>query len=182
MTSIQKIVNDLIQQQPFIEEALSQGIINHNEYGRKLKPEVELNLKREVNDAAVSMAVRRYARQLTPQVLLRNQIDLTGTDIMVRNGLFEITVQKSPETLKIIQKIQEVLKISARDFLTLTYGMYEVTIVTNNRFMDALELLFTNKTTSKIVNLSALSIRLPEDSSDSIGLYYVITKVLAWIS
>ena len=181
LTSIQKIVKDLILQQPFIEEALAQGIINHNEYGRKLKPQVELNLKRKVNESAVSMAVRRYAKQLTEDVHIYNKIELVD-DIIVRNGLFEITIQKTPSTLKILRKIHDIIDISSRDFLTLTYGMYEVTIVTNNRFMPELELLFNENKTSRIIKLSALSIKLPENASEGVGLYYVITKALAWNS
>ena len=73
MTSIQKIVNDLIEQQPFLEEALAQGLINHNELGRKLKSQVELNLRKEVNETAVSMAVRRYSKQITEEVNIKHQ-------------------------------------------------------------------------------------------------------------
>lgn len=180
MTSIQKIVNDLIQQQPYIEEALAQGIINHNEYGRKLKSQVELNLKKQVNDSAVSMAVRRYSKQLKEEVKIKNEIDLVDTDIIIRSGLFEITIQKTPDTLKIIRKIHDIVDINSRDFLTLTYGMYEITIITNKRFKPQIELLLSDNNPLIISKLSALSIKLTKNALEGIGLYYVITKALAW--
>lgn len=181
MTSIQKIVNDLIQQQPFIEEALAQGLINHNELGRKLKPQVELNLKKEVNETAVSMAVRRYSRQITEEVQIKNKIELEDADIIIRQGLFEFTVHKTPETIKILRKIHDIIELSPRDFLTITHGMYEITIVTNQRFKPELEILFDESVRKKVIDhLSALSIKLPEDAIEGVGLYYIITKALAW--
>ena len=181
MASIQKIVNDLIQQQPFIEEALAQGLINHNELGRKLKSQVELNLKKEVNETAVSMAVRRYSRQITQEVQIKNKIELDDADIIIRQGLFEFTVHKTPETINIIRKIHDIIELSPRDFLTITHGMYEITIVANKSNKSKLELLFDESARKKIIDhLSALSIKLPEDASEGVGLYYIITKALAW--
>lgn len=181
MTSIQKIVNDLIQQQPFIEEALAQGLINHNELGRKLKGQVELNLKHEVNETAVSMAVRRYSKQITTEVEIKNKIELEDADIIIRQGLFEFTVHKTPDTIKLVRKIHDNFELSPRDFLTVTHGMYEITIVTNQRFKPELEILFDEAMRKKIIDhLSALSIKLPPDASEGVGLYYIITKALAW--
>ena len=181
MTSIQKIVNDLIQQQPFLEEALFQGLINHNELGRKLKDQVEMNLKKEVNETAVSMAVRRYSRQITEEVKLKNKIELEDADIIIRQGLFEFTVHKTPETQKILRKINDIIELTPRDFLTITHGMYEITIVTNQRFKAELEIMFDESYRKKIIeHLSALSIKLPDDAIEGVGLYYIITKALAW--
>jgi hypothetical protein len=181
LTSIQKLVNDLIQQQPFIEEALSQGLINHNELGRKLKSQVELNLKKTVNESAVSMAVRRYAKQITEEVQIKNKIELDDADIITRQGLFEFTVHKTPDTLKIVRRIHDSIELSARDFLTITHGMYEITIVTNQRFKSDLEKMFKDDMIKKVIeHLSALSIKLPEDASEGVGLYYIISKALAW--
>lgn len=181
VASIQQIVNYLIEQQPFLEEALAQGLINHNELGRKLKPQVELNLKKPVNETAVSMAVRRYSRQITGEVQVKNKIELDDADIIIRQGLFEFTVHKTPDTIKIVRKIYDIIELSPRDFLTITYGMYEITIVTNFRFKPELELLFDESSRKKIIDgLSALSLKLPEDASEGVGLYYIITKALAW--
>ena len=181
LTSIQKIVNDLIQQQPFLEEALAQGLINHNELGRKLKYQVELNLSKEVNESAVSMAVRRYARQLSDEVHIKNKIEIQDADLIIRQGLFEFTVFKTPDTLKVVRKIHDIIDLSPRDFLTITHGMYEITIVTNARFRSELELLFDENDIKKIIEkLSALSIKLPENASEGVGLYYIISKALAW--
>ncbi len=177
MTSIQKIVSDLIQQQPFLEEALAQNLINHNELGRKLKDQVELNLKKPVNETAVSMAVRRYSRQITQEVQIKNKIELDDADIIIRQGLFEFTVHKTPETIKIVRKIHDIIELSPRDFLTITHGMYEITIVTNQRFKSELELLFDETMRKKIIDhLSALSIKLPEDASEGVGLYTQLNK------
>lgn len=181
VTSIQQVVKDLIEQQPFLEEALSQNLINHNELGRKLKPQVELNLKTTVKESAVSMAVRRYSRQITQEVKIKNKIELDDADIIIRQGLFEFTVHKTPETIKIVRKIHDIIELSPRDFLTITYGMYEITIVTNQRIRPDLESLFEVNTRRKVINgLSALSLKLPEDASEGVGLYYIITKALAW--
>lgn len=181
MTSIQKIVNDLIEQQPYLEEALAQGLINHNELGRKLKSQVEMNLRKEVNETAVSMAVRRYSRQITEEVKIKNKIELDDADIIIRQGLFEFTVHKTPETIGIVRKIHDIIELSPRDFLTITHGMYEITIVTNQRFKRDLEDLFEESSRKKIIeHLSALSLKLPPEAAEGVGLYYIVTKALAW--
>lgn len=59
MTSIPTVVEEIIKKKPFLESALIEGLVNLSALARKLKPEVEKQAGRTVNDGAIIMALNR---------------------------------------------------------------------------------------------------------------------------
>ena len=59
MKSVSSVVEELIKQKPYIEEALSQDLINISSLARVLQGEIEATLKKEVREGAIIMAIKR---------------------------------------------------------------------------------------------------------------------------
>ena len=77
MQSLGKITEDLINRSPFLREAMSENLINISSLARKLRPEIEEIYKKEVNEGAIVMAIKRmppgYYHQLDLKIKYRNE-------------------------------------------------------------------------------------------------------------
>ncbi|MFQ8807075.1 MAG: hypothetical protein ACLR8Y_21010 [Alistipes indistinctus] len=59
MLTIPNAVEEVIKKKPFLEGALVEGLINLSALARQLKPEIEKQVGKAVNDSAVIMALNR---------------------------------------------------------------------------------------------------------------------------
>ena len=62
MLTIPNAVEEVIKKKPFLEGALVEGLINLSALARQLKPEIEKQVGKAVNDSAVIMAVGAPSR------------------------------------------------------------------------------------------------------------------------
>ena len=88
MVTIPNAVEEVIKMKPFLESALIEGLINLSALARKLKPEVEKKVGKDVNDSAVIMALNRLVPrlELMSQMKFKKVIQNIG-DIVVRSNL-----------------------------------------------------------------------------------------------
>lgn len=64
MLTIPNAVEEVIKKKPFLEGALVEGLINLSALARQLKPEIEKQVGKTVNDSAVIMALNRLVPRL----------------------------------------------------------------------------------------------------------------------
>jgi hypothetical protein len=181
MVTVAHVVSGIIQKRPFLEEALVNDIINYAYLADMLKPEIEHTMRKEVNRYAIIMAIRRLSEDLKESFVGQPQPDLSHADITITSGIFEITAVKSANTLKIIPKLYDLINFGSGDFLTVTQGLYEITILSNIKYMDEILALFEKKEIKKkSTGLSSVIVRIPEKTAESVGLLYLLTKALGW--
>jgi len=180
MATVAHLVAHLVEKKPFIEDALVRGIINYAALAETLLPEIEAEMKKKIQPSAVMMALRRLAEKLPGHITVP-AAKLHGTDVTIKSDLFEITVANSPTSVQAVQKTYDIVNIPKGDFLTVTQGLYEITIIANKRCKrEIMRILLKEKITKVIDNLSSLTLRLSEKAVDEVGLFYMITKALAW--
>lgn len=182
MKTISACVGELLIAQPFLEEALSRGIINYSALAEELVAPISEMLKKPVKPGAVMMALRRYQPPVdfghSPK--LKRVIQNLG-DITVRSNLTDFTFQNSKTLSHSQSLILEQLDTYSNVFYAFTMGIYESNIIITtaqrhnllNSFKD--EVLLGEK-----AELSAITISLPSDNAKVTGLYYQIFKRLAW--
>ena len=180
MKTIAACVEELLITQPFLEEALFRNIINFSALSEELQKPISDMLRKPVKTGAIMMALRRYS----PPAHLRKSRQLQTVlkdmgDITVRSNLVDFTFQNS-DTL--IRSHTSVLKnFNPKAFYGFSRGIYESNIVVSaserQKVLDCFEgeIMIGSQD-----NLSAISIRLPENNSKISGLYYQIFKRLAW--
>lgn len=61
MLSIGKITEEIIGRSPFLREAMTDDLINISSLARKIKPEIEEALGKEVKEGAIVMAIKRMS-------------------------------------------------------------------------------------------------------------------------
>lgn len=182
MQSLGKITEELINKSPFLREAMAENLINISSLARKLKPEIEEICKKEVNEGAIVMAIKRmppgYYHQL--ELKIKNVMGEIG-DLLVRSNLADFTYKNS-DTLKENQTLlMNALNKENDSFFTICHGITETTFIVSSHHIDTINELFKNeKLTSHSKNLASVSVKLPPVNSELHGIYYYLLKHLAW--
>jgi len=179
MPSIAQIVEELVLQQPFLADVLQRGLISYSALADELLPRAQHETKREVKHAAVMMALRRFAEKLERQEL--KTPSFTGTDVMIRSNLFEMTVANTKGAFEAVHAFRERIAYDQGELLTVTQGLYELTIISNKQHLPALKDALQGETVKNVIeNLSLLTVRIPDDALETPGYFYTLTKAFAW--
>ena len=94
MKTIASCVENIVLEQPFLEEAISKEIINYSALAIVLQDDVSEQLGRPVKTGAIMMALRRYKDKLTiskPYYKLNTLLEQLG-DITLRSNLSDFTL------------------------------------------------------------------------------------------
>jgi hypothetical protein len=182
MNSIGKVTEDLINRSPFLREAMTDDLINISALARKLKPEIEEMVGKEVKEGAIVMAIKR----MTPGLYHRLNVKITKVmgdlgDFLVRSNLSDYTFENS-DTLKNKQAelVQEINK-DTDSFFALCKGVTETTFVVSTQKSEVIERIFKNeKLKSSTKDLASVTVKLPMINTEIYGIYYYILKHLAW--
>jgi len=184
LITISEIVKQIVIKSPFLEEGLSEGLINCSALARKLKPDIESKLYRSVQMSAIIMALSRFSQNLTitneKNDRLRDVLSNIN-DISLRSHLTVFTFVKSMTITAKKVKLSEVLFKNPYCFIEIMDGIYENVFYVSSEIESEFSDIFLGESlTSKIENISAITIRIPREAIDVPGVYYVILKKLAW--
>ena len=183
MKTIASCVETIVLEQPFLEEGLSQGIINFSSLAKVLQNDVSKTLGKPVKTGAIMMALRRYKDTLAvskPYYKLDALLKQLG-DITLRSNLSDFTFKNSNTLINSQADILNKIKDKSHIFYTFTRGILESNIIISSSEKDAVLESFQNEDCISLkANLSAISLLLPKNNTEVAGLYYQILKRLAW--
>jgi hypothetical protein len=180
--SIPKIIDEIIAGSPFLEEALTDGLINISSLARKIKPEVETRLKEEVKEGAIVMAINRRPQGYYLKISrgIKSFMHQLG-DIIVRSDLRDYTYANSTSLIACHRRLMEQIDREKDLFCTFSQGVYESTIIVSQSMDEKVMKIYEKeKLITKKTGLTSMTIRLPEDNTEISGVYYYILKNLAW--
>lgn len=143
MKTISSVVESYIRRKPFLQTALSEGIINLTSLSRYIKPEVEEVLRKEVRDGAIVMALKRLSENL--EFLATHKIVKVLKDIgeiTVRSSLTDYTFQLTPSILSSQLELMREIENMPDIFYTSSRGVNEINIVVSNRLEKTVERIF----------------------------------------
>ena len=146
MKTISSVVESYIRRKPFLQTALSEGIINLTSLSRYIKPEVEDVLRKEVRDGAIVMALKRLSENL--EFLATHKIVKVLKDIgeiTVRSSLTDYTFQLTPSILSSQLELMREIENMPDIFYTSSRGVNEINIVVSNRLEKTVERIFKNE-------------------------------------
>jgi len=181
MITIVEILNTIIRESPFLEEGISEGIINFSALARKVRPRVESALMKPVSESAILMALKRMTPKITQKIKLDSKLIRQMGDITVRSDLCEFTFSKSVTLLEKQKKLLHAIKDKIDPFITFTQGVYEITAIVNSSLEEIVRKIFKDENIiSRVIDLAAITIRLSPQSVHTPGIYYSLLKQLAW--
>ncbi len=183
MITIPETVENIIKKSPFLVESLSQGIINISALARKIKPQVENEVMKEIQIGAIVMALNRLSQRIQVKATEGKKLFGSAPDLMIRSNLIEITFINSEFLLQNQRLLLERIDDRRNYFFTFTQGIFETTIIAGKELKPEIIALFKDeKIISQFDDLSAITVLLPPGTTLIPGAYDFILKSLAWDS
>lgn len=178
MKTITTCVHDIIRHQPFLDDAMARDIINYSGLADDIQPLVEKEMRKPVKQGSIIMALRRYAPKRT-KINMKSLRELG--DIVVRSGITEYTFLNSKTIIANKARLLEAVKDQTGIYLNYSSNFQESNILVSSSLTDLVEDCFRNELRVSVKNeLSSITIALPKNSSQSVGLYFYLFKLLAY--
>ncbi len=179
MITIPEIVEKIVSSSIFLEEGISEGIVNYSAIARKIKPDVEIALMKKVELGAILMALRRLEKKIKPTQSI-NQIFQSHNDLIVRSNLTEFVMHNADFSIEMHQELIELAELAEEYFMTITEGVFETTVIASGELQSQVRsILIKSRIITQLINLSSITIRLPKENVYMPGLYYYFLKALA---
>ena len=182
MSSISKITEDIINRSPFLREAMTENLINISALARKIIPEVEKVTNKEIKEGAIVMAIKR----MTPGVYHKLDVKIKKViggigDFLVRSDLVDFTFENSESLRECQSNLVKLVNNDKESFFALCKGITETTYILNTKYIADVNRIFA-KEHQKVhtLDLSSITVKLPETNTETFGVYYYIMKHLAW--
>ncbi len=128
MHKISKIVVDWVEEDESILNLGSQELINWSSYARKIRPEIEKIMGKVVKEGSIVASLVRYFRNkpsLDP--LLPN--DKIIERLSIHSNLEGLTLERTESNTTLIQKMYSKLHLEKENFITITQGVNEITVI-----------------------------------------------------
>ncbi|MCR4329381.1 MAG: hypothetical protein NUV65_02440 [Candidatus Roizmanbacteria bacterium] len=179
MITVPQVVQAIVIRSPYVGELLKRGIVNHSAYAREIRHEVEENTMKRVELGSIVMALKRLDLNEVRTSAL-SSILTQSPDLIVRSSLIELTLKNSKKVAQARGELFEKCSNDNREFITITQGVFETTIITAKQNKPILDELFSpSDVIMRVGNLSSITVRFHVDILDAPGVYYMILKVLA---
>ncbi len=181
MVSVSDVVGLYVRQRPFLEDALRRGFINCAALARSVKGLVELELGEKVELQAIVMALHRLSYKLKKVDSKKLGVKLKFDDVSIKSGLVELTVLKSDSAIAKLKRVYDVVDFSKGDFLIVSHGLYEITLIFNSSHLQKVEKIIYGEVVEKIIgNLAGLSLKVPIQAVETVGSFHSITRCFNW--
>jgi hypothetical protein len=170
MITVPTATKTVIQRSRYLSEALSKNLINYSSLARYIKPELENMLGKKISDASILMAIQRISKDFKPKYSSENIFN-NPPSLTIHSGLFLLTYLGN----------QINLVRDTGDFVLMTHGINETTLVANAKLQKQInESLNEKLIKTQINNLAAITIELPKQATKNPSVYYFFLKSLAW--
>jgi len=182
MITIASTIEEIIGKSPFLDEALSEGLINVSSLARKIKPEVERLTKKEVKESAIIMAIHRRPAGHSYKITKRIKTFMAGLgDVIVRSGLSDHTFENSNTLNLCMRQLMKSNPKGKEVFRTFSQGVKEATIIASSLLDGDIDEIFKNETLlARKRGLGSVTVLLPKNNTEVSGVYYTMLKNLAW--
>lgn len=178
ITTAQK-VEEFVNQSPYMREAITDGLVNLSALARKLKPQIEDELMKDVSESAIFIALQRYASKLQPFYQVNPAEYLAN--LSLRSDLFELTVKNSPTLLVKLAKLTQSIVGQPTTLLVFTQGQYETTVITSKSLAGELKrALEDEETTNTIADLTGITLQRTHGQIETTGVLQFPLRILAW--
>jgi len=181
MVTVSHLVKKCVSENSFLQEAMSKELISYGNLAEQLKPEIEHELGKKVKDAAIIMALRRYADELQGYDKKIKRFSLKG-EIIMRTNIIDFNVIKSSDLLNKIKNLYNLVDFRRGDILSIILGSNEVAIVTNEKYKEKLSIFLKGeKILTKEFDLVSLTIVFEgEKFLTTPGVIFTVIRKLAW--
>ncbi|MCK4884920.1 hypothetical protein KAS24_02505 [Candidatus Bathyarchaeota archaeon] len=166
VNSISKTVQNLIDEDLSLQDALQRDYGNYSAIARMLMPKVKEAVNHDVNLESVITSVKRAKANY---IILQGKITrvVAGSVLNIRTDMAKVSVDK---TKKNLEKIRKTLASFSGEFLQVIEGYSVVTLISDLNSFNKISSIFTkNDVIDQKQNLATVIIRSPDEIIDTPG-------------
>lgn len=166
--SLAQECREVVSRYPFILDGLREGVVNYRAVARRIKPEVEERVGREVDIEAVTTAVRRYGEELSEEDEGKAARSvLADSRVSLRGNVVSITATEFGD-------------LPAIDgFVHLVRGRDYTTVVTDDDNSEEVRAAVEREVVERVDNLTCITVESPDEIVDVPG---VLTRMVSRFS
>ena len=180
MVTISHIVTKLINDNIYLQEAIGKGIASYGSVAKRLKPDIEEELKKEVAHYAIVAAIRRYSEKMNYK-FQDIKFDANTSEVNLKTNVMDINVLRSNTLFDKLKRIYDIIQFKKGDILHIIYGKNSLSIVTNERYKENICQFLREETITNIEeNLVSLSFTIDKCLVDRSGVLFQIVRNFAW--
>ncbi|MBS3128801.1 hypothetical protein J4410_06685 [Candidatus Woesearchaeota archaeon] len=180
MVNVSQVVQKIIESRPMLQEAISQNIVSFANLAEHLKPRVESLLGEKVKEAAIVMALRRYAEKENKKEPKKLPFKF-DSQITMKTGLADITIVKTASALTKLKQIYDLIEYEKGETLNIIQGDYEITIVISQKYVENILLILKEEKIKNIEkDLVSVSMTFSKEFLYTPGSLARATRKLAW--
>jgi hypothetical protein len=166
VNSIAKTVQNLIDEDLSLQDALQRDYGNYSAIARMLMPKVKETVNSNVNLESVITSVKRAKSNYT---ILQGKITrvVAGSGLNIRTDMAKVSVEKTKENL---EKIRKTLATFSGEFLQVIEGNSVVTLISDLNSFSKINSIFAKKDViDQKQNLATVIIRSPDEITSTPG-------------
>lgn len=176
MNKVSDIVKTIVDDSEIASSALNEGILNLSAYAKNIHAQVEKRAMKPVKQGTIVAALARYSKEavepFAPEVSLR--------DISVKSRLTEIAFEQSTSNRERIRRLYQSEMFKEADFLTITHGVRELSIIVSDSLTNDLMKIFEGESPRiKIGNLCGLTVSFDSHYIHEPGQTFALVRKLA---
>lgn len=144
MVTISHMVNKLIDGNIYLQEAIGKGIASYGSIAKKLKPDIEDELRKEVAHYAIVAAIRRYSERMNLR-FKDIKFDANTSEVNLKTNIIDINVLKTLNLFDKLKHIYDIIQFEKGDMLHIIYGKTQLTLSQ----MNAIKKIYANSYKTK---------------------------------
>ncbi|WNZ30188.1 MAG: hypothetical protein IAX21_04890 [Candidatus Bathyarchaeota archaeon] len=176
VNSISKTVQNIIDEDLSLQDALQRDYANYSAIARILMPKIKETVDTDVNLESVITSVKRAKTNYT---ILEGKITqvVAGSDLNIRTDMAKVSVHKTKETL---EKVRKALATFQGEFLQIIEGNTIITLISDfNSFNEITSIFNQNQIINQKQNLATIIIRSPDEITYTSGCVQAFYNALS---
>jgi alkylhydroperoxidase/carboxymuconolactone decarboxylase family protein YurZ len=166
VNSISKTVQNLIDEDLSLQDAMQRDYANYSAIARMLLSKIKETAGHDVNIESVITAVKRAKVNYT---VLQGKITkvVAGSDLNIRTDMAKVSVEKTKENL---EKVRKMLATFSADFLQVLEGNSVITLISDLNSFNNISSKFAKKDViDQKKELATIIIRSPDEITSTPG-------------
>lgn len=176
MISVAEVVQQILRNDPIAFEAMRTGLLNLSAFAEQIHDQVEDKTFKLVKKTTIVTALARLAPQVQTESALIPKIKLN--DVIIKSPLSDLTFEKNENTIDKLRTLRKTLE-QGRDFLTITQGSTEITMIVPQDRRDEILKHFEIEPKAVINDLVCVSVSFSEKYIPTPNVIYSLIRALA---
>lgn len=177
MMKISSAVAEILESSEIATEAMRAGLLNLSAFADQIHAQVEEKTFKTVKRASIVVALSRIAQQQLATSSLRPLVVLDS--ITIKSPLCDVTFEKTDRNLEKLKTLIRDLSQKEQQFLTITQGTEEITIIADQENEPEILAIFETEPKAAYTDLVGITVRFSEKYLQQPNTIYAILSMLA---